>query len=157
MADIYSTNQIAELLSTTAATVRSYKSRHKDQLVEGTHWLNQDGQTLWTNAGFEALQLLKGDAPSVATDATDSVADDAQPDILRRYIPLVESVASAVVDNLLGRIDASVTRKLGSAIATPMTATECVTVLQSLGLKPCNPELLINGSNQNLLPESKES
>ncbi|HEY9692222.1 MAG TPA: hypothetical protein V6D15_08465 [Oculatellaceae cyanobacterium] len=164
MSDIYSTNQMAEMLSTTAATVRSYKSRHKDQLVEGTHWINQDGQTLWTNAGLEALQLLKGASPTEADlprlemqEEETSAAEDNQHDILKRYIPLVESVASAVADRLLGRIDRAVSNKIGTAIATPMTATECITVLQSLGLKPCDPTLLLNANNQNLLPESKEN
>lgn len=162
--EVLSTNQVAEILGTTPATVRSLKSRHKDQLFEGTHWVNQDNQTLWTNAGLEALQILRNATPTEAEaprqayqDEDPSVAEDEQPDILKRYAPLVEGVASAVAEGLLGRIDRAVSSKVKVAIATPMTATECITVLQTLGLKPCDPTLLINGSNQNLLPESKEN
>ncbi|MGB3207271.1 MAG: DNA-binding protein, partial [Crinalium sp.] len=135
---------------------------------ENVHWFLSDGQTLWTVKGLEVLRLLQNtvavkakslDATdTTATDATESVAPTNSPvaNPLQRYTGFVEAVADALTPELLQEIDNAVTRKVKQAIATPMTATECVTLLTELGLKPCNPELLLSGNQPNLLPESKE-
>ncbi|AFZ15668.1 hypothetical protein Cri9333_4907 (plasmid) [Crinalium epipsammum PCC 9333] len=177
--EVLSTAQAAELLGVSAGTLRTWKSRKADLLVEGTHWINQDGSTFWTQAGLDVLQgvssVSDGETVSVASSETISVAssetisvassetESATPqpspaahDPLQRYIPLVESVSNAITQGLIGRIDKAVTRNIGIAIAKPMTATECVTLLSELGLKPCNPELLLTGNQTNLLTESKE-
>ncbi len=93
---IYSTAQSAELLGISEGTLRSRKSREKAQLVEGIHWLIQDGSTLWTVAGLlevanrtdtpQAKAVLQQAGtlvptlpatPSVATPATESVESSA--------------------------------------------------------------------------------
>lgn len=95
---IYSTAQAAELLGISEGTVRSRKSRDKTQLIEGTHWLTQDGSTFWTVAGLleiaertdtpEAKALLQQVAllvptppatPSAATPATPTIDPSATP------------------------------------------------------------------------------
>ena len=170
--EVLSTAQAAELLGVSAGTLRTWKSRKADLLVEGTHWINQDGSTFWTQAGLDVLQGVKsvsdgetvsvsdGETISVASSETESATPQPSPaaqNPLQRYIPLVESVSNAITQELIGRIDKVVTRNIGIAIAKPMTPTECVTLLSELGLKPCNPELLLSGNNPNLLTESKEN
>ncbi|AFZ15542.1 hypothetical protein Cri9333_4768 (plasmid) [Crinalium epipsammum PCC 9333] len=170
--EVLSTAQAAELLGVSAGTLRTWKSRKADLLVEGTHWINQDGSTFWTQAGLDVLQgvssvsdgetvsVSDGETISVASSETDSATPQQSPaahDPLQRYIPLVESVSNAITQGLIGRIDKAVTRNIGIAIAKPMTSTECVTLLTELGLKPCNPELLLSGNQTNLLTESKEN
>jgi hypothetical protein len=150
--EVLTTAQAAEFLSVSPATLRTWKSRKADLLVEGTHWINQDGTTLWTQAGLEALQGVSPETASVADSETVSVSGDP----LGRYSPLVRSVAEAITQGLLGRIDNAVTDNIRSAIAKPMTSTECVTLLNELGLKPCNPELLISSNVAGLL-EGKEN
>jgi hypothetical protein len=49
---IYSTAQVAGLLGISEGTLRSRKSREKDALIEGHHWLQQDGSTFWTVRGI---------------------------------------------------------------------------------------------------------
>jgi hypothetical protein len=175
MSEIYTNDQVAEVLSVSASTIRSWKTRKSDQLVENTHWFIQDNQTLWTVKGLEVLRLLQNtvavkvhvetDATdttatdTTATDATESVAEGKEgvADPLQRYTGLVEAVANAITPGLLQRIDNAVTGRVKSAIATPMSPAECVTLLTELGLKPCNPELLLTGNQPNLLTESKEN
>jgi hypothetical protein len=158
MSEVLTSAQVAEFLGVSANTIRSWKSRKADQLVEGKHWINQDNQVLWTQAGLEVLQGLQSATDSVAANATDSVADTPSPvaDPLQRYSGLINAVADAITPRLLQRIDNAVTGRVKTAIAKPMTATECVTLLTELGLKPCNPELLLSGNQTNLLTESKE-
>jgi len=173
MSEIYSSNQVAERLGIAPGTVRTWKKRYEKQLIEGTHWVNQDGSTMWTQAGLEVLQgetasvldnetasVLGNETASVLGNETVSVAElrrSETDDPLGRYSPLVESVSQAITQGLLTRIDKAVTGNIRTAIATPMTAQECVTVLTELGLKPCNPELLLTGNQPNLLTESKEN
>ena len=165
MSEIYSSNQVAERLGIAPGTVRTWKKRYEKQLIEGTHWVNQDGSTMWTQAGLEVLQgetasVLDNETASVLGNETVSVAElrrSETDDPLGRYSPLVESVSQAITQGLLTRIDKAVTGNIRTAIATPMTAQECVTVLTELGLKPCNPELLLTGNQPNLLTESKEN
>ena len=158
MSEVLTSAQVAEFLGVSANTIRSWKLRKADKLVEGKHWINQDNQVLWTQAGLEVLQGLQSATDSVAPNATDSVADTPSPVAapLQRYTGLVETVANGIAPGLLHRIDNAVTRKVKQAIATPMSPAECVTLLTELGLKPCNPELLLSGNQTNLLTESKE-
>ena len=160
--EVYTTAQAAETLGITANNLRVLKSRKADQLNEGTHWVTGDNnQILWTQAGIDVLQQLKtGNDPitsDVMTPLQEPLQEPATDDPLGRYNPLVESVAQAITSGLLGRIDKAVTRNIKQAIAKPMTSTECVNVLTELGLKPCNPELLLSGNQTNLLTESKDN
>jgi hypothetical protein len=161
MSEALTTNQAAELLNISISCLRQWKSRKADQLIEGTHWVTGDNnQVLWTQAGLEALQQIKGVTPSDTADVTDPLQDVTEPaahDPLGRYTPLAESVTAAVTERILSQIDKGVTANIKRAIAKPMTSQECVTVLQNLGLKPCNPELLLSPAIQNLLAESKEN
>lgn len=95
---IYSTAQAGELLGISDSTIRSRKSREKAQLIEGTHWVTQEGSTFWTATGI--LELAKGSqseqaqallaaagaivattaaTPSAATPATPTVDPSATP------------------------------------------------------------------------------
>ena len=155
--------QAAEYIGITATTLRSWKSRKADLFTEGIHWINQDNQVLWTQAGLEVLQSIKGATDSVTDDVTDPLqkpldaVTEGVTDPLQRYTGFVEAVANGIAPGLLHRIDNAVTRKVKQAIATPMSPAECVTLLTELGLKPCNPELLLSGNQTNLLTESKEN
>ncbi len=159
--EVLTTAQAAELLQVSVNCIRQWKLRKAEQLLESIHWITGDNnQTLWTQTGLEALQQIKGVTASVTDDVTTGVTEsvtDPITDPLQRYNPLVESVSDALTQGLLTRIDKAVTRNIGIAIATPMSPAECVTLLTELGLKPCNPELLLSGNQPNLLPESKEN
>jgi hypothetical protein len=168
MNEVYSNQQAAELLGVSKDSLRVIKSRNKEQLIEGTHWFLQDNQTLWTVEGLEALKLIQNTVKvrvSEVETSEDAVTDtpvtegvtSVSTDPLQRYSGLINAVADAITPGLLQRIDNAVTGRVKSAIATPMTSTECVTLLNELGLKPCNPELLLSGNQPNLLTESKEN
>jgi hypothetical protein len=166
--EVYSNQQVAELLGINKDSLRVFKSRNKEVLLEGTHWFTQDNQTLWTQFGVEQLRTLQNtvktrvsDVETPDDDVTDtpvtpSVTSETV-DPLQRYSSLINAVADAITPRLLQRIDNAVTGRVKTAIAKPMTATECVTLLTELGLKPCNPELLLSGNQPNLLTESKEN
>ncbi|MGB3205306.1 MAG: DNA-binding protein, partial [Crinalium sp.] len=74
MSEIYTNDQVAEVLSVSASTIRSWKTRKSDQLVENVHWFLSDGQTLWTVKGLEVLRLLQNTVAVKAKslDATDT-------------------------------------------------------------------------------------
>ncbi|AFZ15740.1 hypothetical protein Cri9333_4985 (plasmid) [Crinalium epipsammum PCC 9333] len=166
--EVYTTAQAAEFLGISTNNLRVWKSRKSDQLIEGTHWVTGDNnQVFWTPIGLEVLQQIKG-ATACNADITDDVIDPLQEtvtqplhqsdvDPLRRYSSLINAVADAITPGLMQRIDNAVTGRVKTAIATPMSPTECVTLLTELGLKPCNPELLLSGNQPNLLTESKEN
>jgi hypothetical protein len=168
MSNVYTTAQAAEFLGISANNLRVWKSRKSEQLIEGTHWVTGDNnQVLWTPTGLEVLQQIKGATASNA-DITDDVIDPlpetvTQPlqpsevDPLQRYSSLINAVADAITPGLLQRIDNAVVGRVKTAIAKPMTSTECVTLLTELGLKPCNPERLLTGNPPNLLTEAKEN
>jgi hypothetical protein len=159
--EVLTTSQTAETLGISINCLRQWKSRKSDLLIEGTHWVTGDNnQVLWTPKGLEALQQIKGGNEPMTDDVTEPLQEPiTEPlhNLLQRYTPLVEGVANSVTQGLLHQIDQAVTRNIKSAIATPMTATECVEVLQSLGLKPINTELLLTGNQTNLLTQSKEN
>ena len=166
--EVYSNQQIAELLGVNKDSLRVIKNRNKEQLIEGKHWFLQDNQTLWTIVGLEALKLIQNTVKAKVSDAetpdddvtdtpvTPSVTSETV-DPLQRYSSLINAVADAITPGLLQQIDNAVVGRVKTAIAKPMTATECVTLLTELGLKPCNPELLLTGNQPNLLTESKEN
>ena len=88
---IYPTVQVADLLGVSEGTIRSRKSRDKEQLQEGIHWLQQDGSTLWTCAGvLELAKTTQNDTAKALVEAagaivpmqpaTPSVAEEATPD-----------------------------------------------------------------------------
>lgn len=94
LGQIYPTAQVAELLGISEGTIRSRKSRDKEQFQENVHWLTQDGNTVWTAAGVvelakttqteKAQQLLAQAGSLVLTEsATPGVAEE----------PVTESVA----------------------------------------------------------------
>ena len=169
--EVYSNQQIAELLGVNKDSLRVIKNRNKEQLIEGKHWFLQDNQTLWTAVGLEALRLIQNTVKAKVSDAEtpdDDVTDtpvtpvthnvtSETVDPLQRYSSLINAVADAITPGLLQRIDNAVIQRVKSDIAKPMTSTECVTLLTELGLKPCNPELLLTGNQPNLLTESKEN
>jgi hypothetical protein len=71
---IYPTAQVAELLGVSEGTIRSRKSRDKEQLQEGTHWLQQDGSTLWTCAGvLELAKTTQNDTAKALVEAAGAI------------------------------------------------------------------------------------
>ncbi|HEY9871850.1 MAG TPA: hypothetical protein V6D12_00320 [Candidatus Obscuribacterales bacterium] len=161
MADVYSTSDAASMVGASPVTIRSWKQRKGSRLIEGEHWLNQDGQLFWTTAGISALQAIKGASGSDAESAspTDAAVDastsdapsnldtegDALP-ILQRYQPLIDMLASALTPRLQQKLDEKIQRNLVKGDAPPMTTVECVAVLMELGLKPADPAALLNGN-----------
>ena len=160
MSEVLTTAQTAELLGVSVNNLRVLKSRKADQLIEGQHWVTGDNNAvLWTSTGLETLQQLKG-----ITGSNEAITDDVTPplqegitDPLQRYTPLVEALSDSVTQGLLGILDRRVGQKIRTAITTPLTPQECVTVLQDLGLKPVNLELLLPANNQQLLNQSEEN
>lgn len=91
---IYSTAQAAELLGITDGTIRSRKSREKEQFAEGMHWVTQEGSTFWTYSGIlelakgsqsEKAQILLQEAGAIVPtgSSTPTVANVATPDAAR--------------------------------------------------------------------------
>lgn len=156
MADIYSTNDVATALSVSPTTIRTWKHRKADRLIEGEHWFNQENQLYWTEVGLTALQEIQSRNGSKSpSDAASESPSDADP--FGRYSQLINAVASAVTPGLLQRIDNAVMQQVKGEIAKPMTSTECVTLLAELGLTPGDPSALLGGTNVAGLLEAKES
>jgi hypothetical protein len=116
---IYSTAQVAELLGISEGTLRSRKSREKDSLIEGNHWLQQDGSTFWTVSGIlEIAQRLDNPTaqallvqfngmlvpttaatPTVAADASDRIAPESPSPIeidIQFLEPLLEATGQGM-------------------------------------------------------------
>jgi len=96
MSNIYSTSDAASMVGASPVTIRSWKQRKGSRLIEGQHWVNQDGQLFWTAAGIAALRDIKGasggDAESASppdastSDAGSNVGIESDaPPILQRY------------------------------------------------------------------------
>ncbi len=162
MSNVYTTAQVAERIGVSADTVRTWKKRNTDKLVETTHWLKDESNTLlWTEEGIQALtQVQSGSEPSTgSTNDTATVQPEPSFDtpLLSRYEPLLDMIANAVAPRLQQQLDKKVMGKVQSfsTDAQPLTAVECVELLTQLGLKPANPADLITASNIQALPESK--
>lgn len=68
---ILTSAQVCEQLGLTDSKLRTLKSRKKDQLIEGVHWMSDGGRTLWTNEGVTMLRQL---CNSSATECNATVA-----------------------------------------------------------------------------------
>ncbi len=163
MSNVYSTAQVAELMGVSADTVRTWKKRNADKLTETTHWLKDESNALlWTEEGIQALtQLQNGSEPSTgSTDDTTTVQAEPFSDtpLLSRYEPLLDMIANAVAPRLQQRLDSKIADRVQDfgKKPEPLTATECVTILQQLGLKPANPAALLTGSKVQALPQSNQ-
>jgi len=174
MGEVYTSAQVAQQIAVSAGTIRTWKARKADQLIEGQHWFQQDNQTLWTEAGVAALKLISAtvsanikpgmDNPeTLETGETDSLETLETPTVsdsllsLKRYAPLVQALAEAIAPRLIGEVDRAVVSEVKQSIARPMTPAECVSVLEDLGIKPANPLALIKGSKiAGLLTEKSE-
>ncbi len=167
MSNVYTTNQAAERLSTSPATIHTWKKRNPERLTEGTHWVKDEKNSLlWTEQGIQVLITLKeGDIlPSMQESECEPHSEvnvahiQALSALERRYLPLIDMLAEAIAPKLQRQLDQKVMGKVkGFATnAQPMTSTECVELLQQLGLKPANPAALLTGNNIQALPESKE-
>ncbi len=154
MTEIYSSAQAAEMLGVSPNTLRTWKARKSELLLEGQHWITQDGQTYWTQIGVETLQHLRGESP-IDSDPKRQPIQDESPSVAARYEDLIDAVADALTPTLLNRLDNAVMGRVKRAVSTPMSATERVTLLTSLGLKPASPELLLQQSSTNYLPEGE--
>jgi hypothetical protein len=159
MADIYSTTQAAELLSISASTIHTWKKRNPERLTEGTHWVKDEKNSLlWTEQGIQALSTLKEGNEYEPHSEVNEPDIQALSTLESRYMPLIEMLAEAIAPKLQRQLDQKVMGRVkGFATnAQPMTSTECVELLQQLGLKPANPAELLTGNNIQALPESKE-
>jgi len=104
MSNIYSTSDVASIVGASPVTMHSWKQRKSDRLIEGQHWLNQDGQLFWTAAGISALQAIKGASPTDAStsDAASSVGREgdtpsgAEVPILQHYESLINALSRAI-------------------------------------------------------------
>ena len=157
---IYSTAQVGEILGVSGSTVRTWKQRKPDILREGQHWFTQDNAVFWTQQGLNELTAIKAGATvSVSEGETASVSDLRQSasqaaetpttglsHLLARYEPLVEMLADALSQPLQQQLDRKIQQNLVTSDIQPMTTIECVAVLSSLGIKPCDPAALLNGN-----------
>jgi hypothetical protein len=159
MSEVYTTNQAAERLSTSPATIHTWKKRNPERLTEGTHWVKDEKNSLlWTEQGIQALSILKEGNEYEPHSEVNEPDIQALSTLESRYLPLLDMLANALAPKLRRQLDQKVMGKVSSFAtnAQPMTSTECVTLLTELGLKPCNPELLISG-NVGALLEGKEN
>lgn len=158
MADVYTTSQAAERLSVSSATIHTWKKRNPDKLAEGNHWLKDDKNSLlWTEQGIQALSALKeGNESEPLSEVNEPDIQEPSP-LERRYLPLIDMLADAIAPKLQQQLDQKVMGRVKnfSTDAQPLTAVECVELLQQLGLKPANPADLLKGQDFQALPESK--
>ena len=155
----YSSSEVARQLGISDATLRTWKSRYSDRLIENVHWAkNSDGSTLWTETGLLQLHSFRnGSVARNGNGETEAFQDETEA-LQDRYSPLVDAVADALTTRLLQRIDRQVKGNVQRAIATPMSPSECISVLEDLGIKPADPLALIKGSNiAGLLNETTET
>ena len=168
MADLYTTAQVSELTGIPSDTVRTWKRRYADKLLLNQHWLKDESNTLlWFEQGIEVLKQLQsgGELPQSSNPELlqssnlncSEVQDEPSSSLLNRYEPLLNLIADSVAPELQQRLDNKIMGKVQSfgKKAEPLTSTECVTILRQLGLKPCNPELLLS-NNVAALNEGKE-
>jgi hypothetical protein len=159
MSEVYTTNQAAERLSISSATIHTWKKRNPKRLTEGNHWVKDEKNSLlWTEQGIQALSVLK------EGNETEPIPSMNEPDIQEpsplesRYMPLIEMLADAIAPKLQRQLDQKVMGRVqGFATnAQPMTSVECVELLTQLGLKPANPAELLTAQDIQALPESKQ-
>ncbi len=154
MSDVYSNQQVAELLGIKEGTLRTWKARKSEQIQENTHWVkSSDGGTLWTETGVEMLRHLCNGGVSTTETASFQPETDDPTDLTIRYTPIIETVSDAIANQILSRIDATVTGRVKQHLTKPVSTLERVSLLSQLGLKPANPELLLQGNNTNYLPQ----
>lgn len=159
MADIYSTNQVAERLSVSSATIHTWKKRNPERLTEGSHWLKDEkGSLLWTELGIQALSALKEGNESEPLSEVNEPDIQESSSLERRYLPLLDMLADAIVPKLQRQLNQKVMGRVKniSTDAQPLTAVECVELLQQLGLKPANPAELLKGKDFQALPPSNQ-
>jgi hypothetical protein len=154
MSNIYSTAQAAERLGIAADTIRTWKRRQTERLLEGQHWLKDENNSLmWTDQGMQVLAQLQGSD----MNCKDVQIEPASSSLLNRYEPLIDMLANALAPKLQQRLDNKVLERVQDfGQAEPLTTTECVSLLTKLGLKPANPAELLTGQNIQALPESKQ-
>jgi hypothetical protein len=156
---VYSNAQVGEALGVSDGTIRTWKRREAQQLIENVHWVTQKNQTFWTSQGIEALKQIqttvaaKSFETDLETDETETVSNPFQ-----RYTPLADAYASAITPQILQLIDRGVLQRVKQAIAQPMSPAECIAVLEDLGISPANPLTLIQDSGiAGLLSETDET
>jgi DNA-binding transcriptional MerR regulator len=159
MSEVYSTNQAAERLSVSPATIHTWKKRNPERLSEGNHWLKDEKNSLlWTEQGIQALSALKeGNETEPLSEVNEQ--DIQEPSALeRRYLPLLDMLADAIAPKLQRQLDQKVMGKVKdfATNAQPLTAVECVALLTQLGLKPSNPADLLAGQDFQALPQSNQ-
>lgn len=153
MEEIYYPNmEVARMLGIPDSTIRTWKSRYPDRLIEEKHWLkNSDGSVLWTETGLAELRDIKssnnrnGNVSRPKISETETSQSSTDP--IERYRPLLKKLATLLTPQLLQELDKEVTQQLGDALVAPMSETECVTVLLEMGLNPADPTILITGEN----------
>jgi hypothetical protein len=159
MSEVYSTNQAAERLSISTATIYTWKKRNPEKLTEGNHWLKDEKNSLlWTEQGIQALSALKDGCESEPLSEMNE-PDIQEPSTLEcRYLPLLDMLADAIAPKLQRQLDQKVMGKVKdfATNAQPLTAVECVALLRQLGLKPANPADLLTGQNIQALPQSNQ-
>jgi hypothetical protein len=157
MSEVYSTNQVAERLSISTATIYTWKKRNPEKLTEGTHWLKDEKNSLlWTEQGIQTLSTLKDGCESEPLSEVNETDIQEQSALESRYLPLLDMLADAIAPKLQRQLDQKVMGKVKdfATNAQPLTAVECVALLTQLGLKPANPTELLTASNIQALSPS---
>jgi len=156
--EVYTTAQAAELLGINPATIHTWKKRNPERLTEGSHWIKDEKNSLlWTELGIQALSSLKDGESEQLSEVNEP--DIQEPSTLeRRYLPLLDMLASAIAPKLQRQLDQKVMGKVQGFAnsAQPMTSVECVELLTQLGLKPANPADLLTGQDFQALPQSNQ-
>lgn len=158
MSNVYTTNQAAELLGISPATIHTWKKRNPERLTLGSHWIKDEKNSLlWTELGIQALSNLKDGESEPLSELNEP--DIQEPSLLeRRYLPYLDMLADDLAPKLQRQLDQKVMGKVQGFAnsAQPLTAVECVELLTQLGLKPANPADLLAGQDFQALPQSKQ-
>ncbi|MDX2099640.1 MAG: hypothetical protein SFW36_17825 [Leptolyngbyaceae cyanobacterium bins.59] len=90
MANVLTTAQLASNLGITASSLRTYKFRFRERLVEGQHFVKDEtgNNTLWTHQGEELIRsLIAGTLAAEPVLSEDAVASRTTPSHPTNYSP----------------------------------------------------------------------
>ncbi|OLP15614.1 hypothetical protein BST81_25410 [Leptolyngbya sp. 'hensonii'] len=130
MNDLLSTAEVADRLGVKPGTVRSWFHRYPELFQEGTHYVNDKGNKLWTGAGFNLFQVRA--TQDVTQGATGSVAPSVADPIDQQLQPVADAIALAAIEQRLpGLVQGSIHRILNNP--TDLDSQKLASMLDRLG------------------------
>lgn len=146
--DLLRTADAAARLGISKNTLGTWKSRYKDKFQEGVHYINQDSQLWWTESGLQLLEQLKaGNERAASSRANAPQAQNEPPAIADRYDPVVDALASAILPEIIQRLDRKILSGLKLTGENEITPEQTIEIIESLGLEAFDPLALIGGAS----------